>query len=136
MREARYRKRSGDMIFLKDRIFKIFEDAMKSANAVQMDCESTWSPPVDIYETETEFVVKAEVPEVKGDDLSIKFESNILTIEGERMTKRSELGGYHRIERPYGRFRRSFVLPDPVDKDSIRATLHNGVLNIILPKNR
>ncbi len=124
------------MIFLKERIFRIFEDALRSANTAQMVLEGTWSPPVDLYETETEFVVKAEIPEVKEKDLSIRLESNILTIEGERRIRRNETGDYHRIERPYGRFRRSFVLPDPVDKDSVRATLHDGVLNIILPKNR
>lgn len=123
-------------MFLKDRIYKIFEDTLRSADSIYMNSEGTWSPSVDIYETESEFIVNVEVPEVKENDVSIRLESNILTIEGERRIKRDKIEDYYRIERPYGRFKRSFVLPDLIDGNSIRATLHNGVLNIVLPKNR
>lgn len=123
-------------MFLKDRIYKIFEDTLRSSDSIYMNSEGTWSPSVDIYETESEFIVNVEVPEVKENDVSIRLESNILTIEGERRIKRDKIEDYYRIERPYGRFKRSFVLPDLIDSNSIRATLHNGVLNIVLPKNR
>lgn len=121
------------MIFLKERINRIFEETFQIHDNISVTT-GTWSPPVDLYETESEFIVKAEVPEVKQDDLSIRLEDNTLIIEGERRQKRDRVGDYHRIERPYGRFKRSFILPKPVDSDSVRASLQNGVLKIILPK--
>lgn len=122
------------MIFLKEMINKIFEDTLRIADRTYITSEGTWSPPVDLYETETEFIVEAEVPEIRQEDILIRLDSNLLTIEGERRIRRERIEGYHRIERPYGRFKRSFILPKSVDSDSVRASLHNGVLKVIIPK--
>lgn len=124
----------ADMIFLKDMINKIFEDTLRTADRIYVTSEGTWSPPVDLYETESEFIVTAEVPEIRQDDIFIKLDSNLLTIEGERRIRKEKIEGYHRIERPYGRFKRSFILPRSVDSNSVRASLLNGVLKIIIPK--
>lgn len=138
MRGARHQKslevEMADMIFLKEMIDKIFEDTLRIADKIYITSEGTWSPPVDLYETESEFIVKAEVPEIRQEDIFIKLDSNLLTIEGERRFRREKIEGYHRIERPYGRFKRSFILPESVDSDSVRASLQNGVLKIMLPK--
>lgn len=122
------------MTFLKERINRIFEDTMRLADMIYIAPEGTWSPPVDLYETESEFIVKAEVPGINENDILIKLDLNVLTIEGERRIRKEKIEGYHRIERPYGRFKRSFTLPNPVNSDSVRASLENGVLKIILPK--
>lgn len=122
------------MIFFKERIYKIFEDDLRDIDTTYITTEGTWLPPVDLFETGSEFIVKAEVPGVREEDFSIRLESNTLIIEGERRLRNAEIEDYHRIERPYGRFKRSFVLPSPIDSDSVRATLYNGVLNIVLPK--
>jgi HSP20 family protein len=95
-----------------------------------------WTPAVDILETENkDVVVKAELPEMKREDIKITFEHDILTIEGERKfenTKESET--YHRVERGYGAFRRSFTVPTSVDASNVQATYRDGVLTIKLPR--
>jgi HSP20 family protein len=92
-----------------------------------------WRPAVDICETVDSFVVMAEIPEIGESDLTINMDGNVLRLKGERRLNR-EGRSYHQMERPYGSFMRSFALPAAVEHDRIRATLHDGVLNIILPK--
>ncbi len=121
------------MTFLKERINKIFEDTLRNSYN-NITYEGTWSPAIDLYETETEFVAEAEIPELRQDDISVRLDSNILTIEGERKADKHKIDGYFRMERPYGRFKRSFVLPDTVDVNIVKASLDNGILRIILPK--
>jgi HSP20 family protein len=95
-----------------------------------------WIPPVDILETaEGEVVVKAELPDVKREDIKITFENNILTLEGERKAEtRTEADRYHRVERSFGAFRRSFTLPASVDASKVQATYRDGVLSVTLPR--
>lgn len=93
-----------------------------------------WSPPVDICETDKEFLVHAEVPEVKRSDINIRVKGHTLIIEGERRLQRTLMEVCHRIERSYGTFQRSFLLPGAVDQDRITATLRDGILKIVLPK--
>ena len=95
-----------------------------------------WIPPVDILETaEGEVVVKAELPDLKREDIKITFENNILTIEGERKSEPTKDGDrYHRVERSYGAFRRSFTLPSSVDAAKVQATYRDGVLTVALPR--
>ena len=95
-----------------------------------------WIPPVDIVETaEGEVVVKAELPDVKREDIKITFENNILTIEGERKSEpNKDTDRYHRVERSYGAFRRSFTLPANVDAGKVQATYREGVLTVTLPR--
>ena len=95
-----------------------------------------WTPTVDISETEAEYAIKAELPEVKKEDVKVTVEDGVLTIQGERKQEKEEKGKkYHRIERSYGRFVRSFTLPDTVDEGKVRAEYADGVLNLHLPKS-
>ena len=94
-----------------------------------------WSPAVDIKETEKEFVVKAELPGVKREDVKVRLEDDVLTIEGERRQEKDVKGEKtHRIERFYGTFSRSFTLPEYADAKAIRAESKDGVLNVYVPK--
>jgi HSP20 family protein len=95
-----------------------------------------WSPAVDIYETENELVVKADLPEVDAKNVGIQLENGTLTLKGERKFEEQKNGqkGFHRIERSYGGFVRAFSLPDTVDGEKVKADYKNGVLTITLPK--
>lgn len=99
--------------------------------------QDTFMPSVDISENETEFHVSAELPGMEKDDISVDLENGRLTIQGERrFEEKEENENYHRIESRYGKFNRSFYLPDTVDEDNITATYKNGVLNITIGKNK
>jgi HSP20 family protein len=92
-------------------------------------------PAVDITETDADFVVKADLPEVKKDDIKVHVEDGVLAIEGERKQEKEEKGKrFHKIEREYGRFVRRFSLPTEVEADKVRAEFKDGVLNVVLPK--
>ncbi len=94
-----------------------------------------WSPRVDISETDNEFVVKAEIPEVKKEDVKVSVDNGVLTIHGERKQENEEKGKkFHRVERYYGSFVRSFTLPDNVDETKVKATFKDGMLNLQIPK--
>lgn len=95
-----------------------------------------WTPPVDITEDDKEYLVKAELPEVRKEDLKVKVEDNVLTITGERKSEKEEKGKkYHRIERSYGSFERSFTLPDDADATKVTSEFKDGVLLVHLAKN-
>ena len=94
-----------------------------------------WSPPTDIYETENELVLKADLPDVDMKDLDIRMEGGTLTLKGERkFEKDTGERGYHRLERGYGSFRRAFTIPETVDSGKISAEFTKGVLTITMPK--
>lgn len=94
-----------------------------------------WTPPVDIYETDDALVFQAELPGVSKDEVSIEIHQNTLILRGERKhTAEVQADRYHRTERAYGPFRRSFVLPAMVDQEHVQATYHDGVLELRLPK--
>jgi HSP20 family protein len=94
-----------------------------------------WSPTADVIETPEEFQVKAELPDVKRDDVKVSLEGRTLVIQGERKRRtESKEEKYHRVERSYGSFVRSFTLPADVDEAKIRAEYKNGVLDVRLPK--
>src|SRR3954452_9380416 len=94
-----------------------------------------WTPDVDILETENELIVKMDVPEVELKDVDIRLENNTLSVRGERkFESREDSKAYHRIERSYGTFARTFTLPDTVDTEHVRADYKAGVLSIVLPK--
>jgi len=95
--------------------------------------EGSWHPPIDIYETEKEIVANAEVPGVKGSDIEISIKDSILIISGRRMAE-AGAENCHRIERPYGRFSRAFLLPCPIEQNSIRADLKDGILTLYIKK--
>jgi len=94
-----------------------------------------WNPPCDIYETDKEVVLKFELPEVKRDAVEVTLDNNVLTLKGERkFEEKTDRENYHRIERRYGEFMRSFTLPSYVDAKKINAEFKEGVLTVMLPK--
>ena len=94
-----------------------------------------WAPRVDIAETDNEFTIKAEIPEVKKEDVKVTVDSGVLTIRGERKQEKEEKDKkFHRVERYYGSFTRSFTLPDNVDESKIEASFKDGMLNLQIPK--
>lgn len=115
-----------------DRLNRMF-DAVFSGEPMT---SSAWVPAVDIYETnEKDVVVKVEVPDMKREDIKVTFENNVLTIEGERnASDEVKNEQYHRIERRYGAFRRSFTLPASVDGAKVHATYQDGILKVTLPQ--
>jgi len=94
-----------------------------------------WAPPVDIEETAKEYLIKAELPEVKKENVKIEVLEGVLTIEGERTQEKEEKGKrFHKVERSYGKFGRQFALPNEVDATKVLADYKDGVLNVHLPK--
>ena len=115
-----------------DRLNRMF-DAVFSGEPMT---SSAWVPAVDIYETnDKDVVVKVEVPDMKREDIKVTFENNVLTIEGERKASEEVKNEqYHRIERRYGAFRRSFTLPASVDGSRVQAAYQDGILKVTLPQ--
>ena len=96
---------------------------------------TAWNPSVDIFDNDNEVVFKAELPGLNAKDIEIKLENNILTLKGERkFEKETKEENYHRIEREYGTFSRSFALPAPVNVEKVTAEYKDGVLKVTLPK--
>src|SRR5262245_27456456 len=96
---------------------------------------TTWAPSCDVYETDNEIVVKAELPEVKKENINVNLENNVLTIRGERrFDEEAKKENYHRIERSYGNFVRSFTLPSFADPNKINAEYKDGVLRVTIAK--
>ena len=94
-----------------------------------------FAPSVDVYETDKEIVVEAEIPGAAEKDISVEVKDNILTLSGERKKEsEAKYDDYHRIERTYGRFQRSFTLPDSIETEKVKAKVKNGVLTVRLPK--
>ncbi len=113
---------------------RLFEDAVTRMMS-EPRSNRPWSPSVDIYETEDALILKADLPEVKVEDIDVRVENQTLTLRGERKFEKEEnLKGYHRIERSYGEFVRSFAVPPTVDTEKVQADYKNGVLTIALPK--
>ena len=97
---------------------------------------SEWTPLVDITEDDKEYLIKAELPEVKKEDVKVTVENGTLTITGERKFEKEEKGKkYHRIERAYGSFMRSFTVPEGAASDKVSADFKDGVLKVHLPKS-
>src|ERR1700716_1633339 len=118
---------------LQEQINHLFGNGL--ARAADESNLTPWAPAVDIYETENELVVKADLPDVNPQNLDIRVENNILTIRGERkFESKVKEDNYLRVERAYGSFSRSFSLANSVKTDDIRADYQNGVLTLSLPK--
>lgn len=113
---------------------RVFEDAFTRVfNEPQTN--RPWTPAVDIYETENELVLKADLPDVDQKDIDVRVENQTLTIAGQRKFEKKESGkGFHRIERSYGDFVRSFSVPNSFNTDEIAAGYKNGVLTVTLAK--
>jgi len=125
-----------DLVTLQDRMNRLFDESVRNVRTGDEALSSaTWSPAVDIYETDSEVVLKAELPEVNQKDIDIQVENNTLTLRGERkLDKETKQENFHRIERAYGIFSRSFTLPSTVDQERIKADYRDGILRISLPK--
>ncbi len=106
-----------------------------SSRGHELIASGDWSPRVDISETDTEFVIKAEIPEVGKDDVKVSVDNGVLSIKGERKQEKEEKGKkFHRVERYYGSFQRSFSLPDNIDAAGVKAVFKDGMLNVTMPK--
>ena len=118
-----------------DNPLRLFEDALPAFFGKTFASENSrsWTPAVDVSETEDALVFSAEVPGFEKDGLSISVDNGLLTLSGERKLERKS-EEFHRIERVYGKFERSFSLPKAVESEKIKADLKNGVLTITLPK--
>ena len=120
-------------VTLQDQINRLFHESFdRSSEEASI---TTWAPAVDIFETQQELVVKADLPDVKPEELDIRVENNILTIRGERkFEKKVAEDKYLRVERSYGSFSRSFSLANTVNAEAIKAEYKNGVLTLTVPK--
>ncbi len=124
-----------DILYLQDRMNKIFEDSLKPA-AFQVSPQEL-VPPVDIYENDKSVTIKAELPGLNRDEIIVDISGNTLSIGGRKIKARDDkIDNYHVIERQYGSFKRTFKLPEGVDMDKISANFEYGVLEINLPKEK
>jgi HSP20 family protein len=122
---------------LQDRMNRLFHESYHRAQGAEDDWAlgGTWAPAVDIYEQDNNIVLKAELPGVDPKDVDIRIENNVLTITGERkFDAEVKKENYHRVERAYGTFTRSFTLPTVVDSNAVKAEFKEGVLRVTLPK--
>jgi HSP20 family protein len=118
---------------LQEQINRLFNDSFDRSS--EEGNLTTWAPAVDILETEQNLVVKADLPDIKPEELDIRVENNILTIRGERkFEKKVNENNYLRVERSYGSFSRSFSLANTVNAEAIQADYKNGVLTLSIPK--
>jgi HSP20 family protein len=122
---------------LENRLEKYFGKSLAPGNGGKETMSvAEWAPVVDITEDAKEYLVKAELPEIKKEDVKVSVENGELSISGERKFEKEEKGKkYHRIERSYGSFLRSFTLPETTDATKVNAEFKDGVLTIHLPKN-
>jgi HSP20 family protein len=128
-----------DLMTVQDRMNRIFDDAFRGAARPGTEEDwalgGTWAPAVDIFEHEGNLVLKAELPGIDPKDVEVHVENNVLTLRGERKfeseVKREQ---YHRVERAYGTFSRSFTLPNVVDTEKIKAEFKDGLLRVTLPQ--
>jgi len=128
------RRDQSRSLTLQDEVNRLFEDNFTRERSGHADL-ATWAPPVDIYETENELVVKAELPDFQDKDIDVRITNNTLTIRGERKFEKDvKEENYLRIERAYGSFVRSFSLPNTVSSENIRADYRNGVLTLHMAK--
>ena len=121
-----------NLISMNDEIDRFFNDF--GMNFIEMD--TVWKPTVDLSETEEGFEVKAELPGMKKEDIKVEMNDGLLILTGEKkQEKKDDKKNYHRIERAYGKFERSFRLPSNVKGEEIKAKYKNGVLTIEIPKS-
>lgn len=127
----------NDIISLRERMDKMFEDSLsRFRHPEEATMQTFWSPLVDIYETDENIVLKAELPGVDKSEVSVEVKDNTLILKGERKREKElKEENYHRIERSFGTFMRSFSLPVTVKQDHVKARFKDGVLEVTLPKS-
>ena len=122
-----------DLSQLQNRVNRLFTDSR--ATGLEEDPFQSWAPPVDIFERGDNLILSAELPGVSREELELKVEGNVLTLRGERQRDKTiQDEQYHRVERTYGTFSRSFTLPSTVDSARIEARFKDGILEVTLPK--
>jgi HSP20 family protein len=120
---------------MSERLNRVFTRPALRTSGKEALTVADWMPSVDISETDAEYLIKAELPEVKKEDVKVTVEEGVLTLQGERRQEKEEKGKkYHRVERSYGSFVRSFTLPESVDEAGVKAEYKDGVLSLHLPK--
>ena len=122
---------------MSNRLNRLFErPTLRTGNGKEALTVADWVPSVDISETDTEYLIKAELPEVKKEDVKVTVQDGVLMIQGERQQEKEEKGKkFHRVERSYGSFVRTFTLPDYVDDTRVKAEFKEGILTLHLPKS-
>jgi HSP20 family protein len=121
---------------MSERLNRVFARPALRASGKETMTVADWTPTVDISESDGEYLIKAELPEVKKEDVKVTVEDGVLTLQGERRQEKEEKGKrYHRVERSYGSFVRSFTLPESVDETGVKAEYKDGVLSLHLPKS-
>ncbi len=123
-----------DIKTLQAQLNRVFEPFARFATGDEDLVSGTWVPPVDVAETQEKILVRAEVPGLRQEDIQVEFENGLLTIRGERKLEKVEGVTWHRVERIYGNFSRSFTLPRTVDPERIAASYREGILEIEVPK--
>ena len=124
-----------DFSTLQDRMNRIFREAFSTEGSDEALTTSNFAPPVDVYEDEHNITLKIEVPGIDEKDINVTIENNTLTVRGERRFEKDEKEeNFHRVERMYGSFTRSFTLPNTVDPEQVSAHYEKGVLKIRLSK--
>jgi HSP20 family protein len=119
---------------LQDEVNRVFSSSFNRSGDNEL-MRGAWSPSVDIYENKDQIVLEAELPGLRPEDVNISVENNVLTIHGERkFEKKDEQDNFHRVERSYGSFTRSFTLPPTVATDNVDAIFENGMLKLTLAK--
>jgi len=120
---------------IQSRINDLFEESFGRSRLPQAPMSGVWYPPVDILESKDSYLIRAELPGMKKEDIHLELKDGTLTLSGERRFDESANGvEYHRVERVSGRFSRSFYLPQTVKQDGIKATYREGILEVLVPK--
>ena len=124
-----------DLRTLQEEVNRLFSTNLTRAFGDEGIGRGAWAPSVDIYENKDQIVLEAELPGMKQEDFNLSIENNVITLRGERkFEKTEENDNYHRVERSYGSFTRSFTLPQTVSGEGVTAEYSNGVLRVTLPK--
>lgn len=124
-----------DLRTLQEEVNRLFSTNLTRAFGDEGIGRGAWAPSVDIYENKDQIVLEAELPGMKQDDFDLSIENNVITLRGERKFEKTDEGdNYHRVERSYGSFTRSFTLPQTVTPEGATAEYNNGVLRVTLPK--
>lgn len=122
-----------DILSMQERLNRAFFDPLSRYPIT--DATGSWFPPVDIFEENDQVILRAEVPGVSRDDIDVQVENGTITLRGEKkQEKQAGSDETYRLERFYGSFSRSFVLPTSIDPEGIKATYRDGVLEVVLPK--
>jgi len=127
----------SELTSLQDRFNQLFSQPFGVGGRIpeQSLASANFMPPVDVFEDDHAITLQAELPGIRENDLNVRLDNNVLTISGERKFEHEDKkDNFHRIERSYGRFTRSFTLPSSVDPENVNAEFENGVLKVAIPK--